>query len=731
MGAIDDLIEGGGWKKTPYIQQSEASECGLACMAMIAGYHGYKTDLIALRRKHGMSLKGATLKNIIIIGEAIGFSSRPVRGEIEDLPSLSLPAILHWDLKHFVVLTKISKSVSGQKFHIHDPAKGELKLGREEVSRRWTGVALDLMKSESFRPKVEETKLRITQLWTSMDGFWKTFGNVVLLSVILQLAALAGPFYLQISIDTVFPSFDKDLLLMLALGFGGLALVDMLTGWLRSLILVHLNSALSYQIIVNLYRHLVRLPLQWFEKRHAGDIISRFGSTKPISQLLSQGMIAALVDGLMAFLTLALMYVYSSTLANLALVALLLYLSIRFTFLQAIRIRNVDVITTAANENSSFIETMRGISAVKAFGQEGNRQRLWQTKKADAINAEIKLGRLTAGFDATSQFIVAVERVIFVYLAINLAFDGLLSVGMIFAFQAYKGQFLGASMRLVEQFINFKILQVHLTRVSDIALSPKELEDDSNIVERPDFSKPLVLEKVHFRYGANEVSVLKGVSLKIEPGEMIAIAGPSGGGKTTLMKIIMGLFHPSQGSISLGNQKLFSLSPSQYRRSIGSVAQGDTLYAGSLAENIAFFDPDIDMGRVQEVSKLAHIHDEIRQMPLAYESLVGDMGSVLSGGQMQRVLLARALYGKPDILLMDEGTANLDPENEDKILDAIAALEITRILIAHRPRTLEKADRVFHLDAGSIKQQSKRTPGYLNSSLLTQQGSGVTMNHIS
>ena len=706
---------GGGRNKTPFIQQSEASECGLACLAMVASFHGFKTDMPAMRRKYSMSLKGATLKRVVEIAEAIGLNTRALRGEMTDLPSLSLPSILHWDLNHFVVLTKIKPSVNGTKYYVHDPAKGELILSQEEASRHWTGVALDLMKSESFKPRVEESKLSITQLWTSMDGFWKTFGNIVILSLILQFAALAGPFYLQISIDTVFPSFDADLLFILALGFGGLAIINMLTGWLRSLILVHLNSALSYQIIVNLFRHLVRLPLHWFEKRHAGDIISRFGSTLPITQLLSQGMISAMIDGLMAFLTLALMYVYSPVLASVALVALLIYFAIRMAFLHSIRLRNVDVITTAAKENSSFIETMRGINAIKSFGQEGNRQRLWQTKKADAINAEIKLGRLTASFDAVGQFIIAGERVVFVYLAISLAFDGNMSIGMIFAFQAYKGQFLDASIRLVEQFINFKILQVHLSRISDIALAKTELTDESEVIEKPDFTKPLVLDNVYFRYGSNETHVLRGISLKVEQGEMIAICGPSGGGKTTLMKIIMGLFDPSVGNIGLGPQKLSSLSRMHYRQGIGSVAQGDTLYAGSLAENIAFFDPDIDMIRVKEVCRKAHIHDEIEQMPLAYESLVGDMGSVLSSGQMQRVLLARALYSNPSILLMDEGTANLDPENEEKILEAIRDLNITRILIAHKPKTLEVADRIYMMKEGQLLGQPNSKIASVNS----------------
>ncbi|MEO0439234.1 MAG: peptidase domain-containing ABC transporter [Pseudomonadota bacterium] len=702
MSDPNALIDGFGWKKTPFIEQSEASECGLACLTMVANYHGYKTDILAMRRRYGMSLKGTDLSYLIEVAEAMGFNGQPLRGDIDDLESLNLPAILHWDMNHFVVLTRVTKTLGGVRYSISDPATGEIKLTRDELSRHWTGIALDLMKSESFKPKVADTRLRITQLWTSMDGFWKTFSGILALSLILQAIALAGPFYLQVAVDTVFPSFDLDLLFVLALGFGGLTAINFVATWLRSIILVHLNSALSYQIIVNLFRHLVRLPLPWFEKRHVGDIISRFGSTQPITQLLSEGMLTALIDGLLAFVTLGLMYIYSPMLANVALVALLLFVAIKFAFLQAIRMRNVDVITTAAKENTSFIETMRGISAIKAFGQEGNRQRLWQRTKTDAINAEIKLGRLTASFDAIGQFIAAAEKIIFVYLAISLAFEGAFTIGMIFAFQAYKQQFLDASMRLVEQAVNFKILQVHLTRISDIALAKREVQDDSDIIEAPDFTKSIVLENVTYRYGTNDPTVLERLNLSVTPGEFIAISGPSGGGKTTLMKVVMGLFQPTYGAMRLGQQNLTSLSLTKYRRQIGSVAQDDVLYAGSIAENIAFFDHNIDMDRVREVSKLAHIHYDIEKMPLAYESLVGDMGSVFSGGQQQRVLLARALYSNPSVLIMDEGTANLDPDNEKLILDTISKLKMTRILIAHRQRTLDIADRHLILAGGHL-----------------------------
>lgn len=700
MSATVDLLEFGGKRRTPYIAQGEASECALACIAMIASHHGYQTDLIALRQRHGMSLKGANLKQVIQIAEEIGFNARPLRGEIDDLPHLSLPAILHWNLNHFVVLAGISTGLRGTRYHIHDPARGKLILTREELSRHFTGVALDLLKSESFKPKIDRRDLRIGQLWSSMSGFWQTIRQVILLSLVLQFVVLVTPFFLQISIDTVFPSFDRDLLLMLALGFGGLTIINFMASWLRSLVLVTLSNSLSYQVIVNLFRHLVRLPLDWFEKRHVGDVISRFGSTQPISQLLSQGMIAAFIDGAMALLTLTLMFVYSGVLGGVALAALALYIVVRLAFLQALRLRNLDVITTAARENSAFIETVRGIAAVKAFGQEGNRQRLWQKTKADAVNAQIKLGRLNAGFDATGQLVLALEKVLFVYIAISLALDAKLSIGMIFAFQAYKDQFLGASMRLVEQAINFKIIQVHLTRISDIALSKAEGDGRQTSSDTPDYGQGVELRNIYYRYGPGEPEVLKGVSLRIEPGEMVAMVGPSGGGKTTLMKIMMGLFDPSHGEVLIGGRQLSSFDKRRARQMIGSVAQEDMLYAGSLAENIAFFDPEIDMERVREVAKLTCVLEEIERMPMQFDTLVGDMGSVLSGGQKQRVLLARALYHRPQILFMDEGTAHLDPENEKKVLDALSALKMTRVVIAHRQQSIAAADRIVSIALG-------------------------------
>jgi ATP-binding cassette subfamily B protein RaxB len=683
------------------IQQSEAAECGLACLAMIAGSHGLDTDMVTLRRRFSLSLKGATLKALMQIAETVGFSTRPLRSEIAALAQVQLPAVLHWDLNHFVVLTKVARGLKGRRYHIHDPARGARSLREEELSKHFTGVVLELTKSERFQRRSERSQLRIGQLWSRMSGIWSSLRSVLLLSVVLQLGALAAPFYLQLAIDTAFPSFDTDLLFILALGFGGLALIAMLTGWLRSLLLVSLGSALSYQMVVNLYRHLLRLPLPWFEKRHVGDIISRFSSTQPVSQLLSQGLVAAIVDGAMAFITLALMFIYSPLLGAVALVAWMLFTALKVGFIQTLRLRNVDAITAAARENSSFIESVRGIAAIKAFGQEGNRQRTWQQLKANAVNAQIKLGRLTAGFDAGGQFILSLERVLFVYLAVQMAMGGTFTVGMIFAFQAYKQHFLDAATRLVEQGIQYKLLDVHLNRVADIALS--QPEQSARAGNAPvAITGRIELRGVRFSYGQGEPDVLKGVDITIEPGEMVALVGPSGGGKTTLLKIMMGLFQPSQGAVLVDDRALPTVSES-WRSQIGSVMQDDVLYAGSLAENIAFFDPEIDMHRVVEVARLAAIHDDIAGMPMGYDSLVGDMGAALSGGQKQRVLLARALYPDPAVLFMDEGTAHLDPKLEAEVVASLDGLGITRIVIAHRPAAIETASRVLAVSRGYVR----------------------------
>ncbi|HEX8466800.1 MAG TPA: peptidase domain-containing ABC transporter [Allosphingosinicella sp.] len=698
-----DLITAAS-RRTPMVHQSEASECGLASIAMVAGHHGHSVDLGTLRRRFSLSLKGATLRQMMSVAEKLSLSARSVRGEVESLDHLPLPAILHWNMNHFVVLTRISRAFGGKKYHINDPARGPLVLSRDELSRSWTGVAMELSKASGFVPLQEKKSLRLRQLWNSLSGFWVAARRTLLLSVLLQICALAAPFYLQIAIDTAYPAFDLPLLQVLAIGFAGIALISFASTWLRSLTLNTLTNLLSYQIVANIFRHMLRLPLQWFEKRHVGDIVSRFNSSQPVTQLLSTGFLTSIIDGILAIATFLLMLLYSPMLALVAAAALIIYLGIRLLFFQALKAGNINVITTDALEQTTLIESIRGVSAVKAFGQEDNRLQMWQRRKADAVNASIRLGRLSSGFDSSAQFIINLERIVFALIAVGLAMKGSLTIGMIFAFQAYKQQFLDAGVRLVGQAINYRVVQLHLERISDIALTPPESDGGGTPVGETGDAMGIELRGVSYRYGMGEPDILSRVNLAVRPGEMIVLIGPSGGGKTTLMKVMMGLFDPVQGQVLINDVDLAKTDRSSFRRRIGCVAQDDVLYGGSIAENIAFFDPQLDMDRVRECARLAQVNEEIEHLPLMYDTLVGDMGSVLSGGQKQRILLARALYPKPAILFVDEGTAHLDQASERRVVDMLVDLTVTRVVIAHRSQAIKSADRIFVVTNGQVQQ---------------------------
>lgn len=696
-------------RAVPHILQSEAAECGLACLAMVAGFYGLQTDLNTLRRRFPLSMSGMTFKTLLDIADDMGMNGRPVKAELDELSGLQCPAVLHWNLNHFVVLTGLKRSVRGGRYLINDPARGAVSLTEGEVSRCYTGVALELTPSERFQRRKEKTPLRLSQLWNRMIGLKSTLIQILALSLLMQLIAFATPFYMQLAVDNAAPAFDTDFLAALAIGFSGLAIVNVMTSTLREIILLKLGSTLSYQLVSNLFRQLVRLPMSYFEKRHTGDIISRFDSTQPITDMLSHGLISALIDGLMALLTLALMFYYSVVLASIATGSLLIYMLIRAAWFNSLQLANVSAITARAAESSTMIETVRGMAAIKLFARETERHRFWQSKRANVVNANVVMGRIQIWFDAINNGVMALENILFVWLAIHMVIEAKFTVGMIFAFQAYKQQFMGAATRLVGQWVQLQLVDMHLNRIGDIALTPAESDESAAATaHKPALAGEIEIRNVHFGYGVGENPVLKGVNLTVKAGETIALIGPSGGGKTTLMKLMLGFYPPNQGDILIDGERFEHFGLRRFRTQIGAVLQEDVLYAGSLAENIGFFDDALDMERVKKVAHLACIHDEIMAMPMGYETLVGDMGSTLSGGQKQRVLLARALYHKPRILFLDEGTAHLDVQSEAEVNASISALGITRVIIAHRPETIRMAGRVVALTGGRIMEMAMK-----------------------
>ncbi|HEY8384265.1 MAG TPA: peptidase domain-containing ABC transporter [Microvirga sp.] len=687
-----------GGPRLPLIIQSEAAECGLACLAMVASYHGHEVDLNALRRRFSVSLKGSTLKDVLLMAQRMGMTGRGLRLEIEQLPELALPAILHWDMNHFVVL----KDANSRGITIHDPAFGERRYSLDEVGRHFTGIALELTPTAQFECKKETTRLELGALWGQIRGLKRALGQALVLSLVLQTVVLASPFYMQLAVDEAAMKGDEGLLVALAIGFGLFTLINIAADWLRSHVLLNLGSALNFRMGANLFHHLLRLPMDWYEKRHIGDLVSRFRSLDPIRTLISEGLVAAAVDGLMAVLTLGMILIYSPKLAGVVLAALVLYGLLRLALYRTLRRHQEELIHAGAKEQTSFIESARAIQSIKIFGRETDREGVWQNRYADWIRRGVVLGRFTIGFRSANQLIYGLENVLVIYLGAKAAIAGDMTIGMLFAFMAYKEQFLDKATNLIEQGIEYKMLDLHLQRLGDIALAEREPGlDREGLIERP-IAGGIALKGIGFRYAETEPLVLDNADMNVEPGEFLAITGPSGGGKTTLLKIMIGLFRPSQGQVLVDGVPLEHIGARTLRPQIGVVMQDDHLLSGSIAENICFFDTTIDVTWMRECAAIAGIDDEIMAMPMNYNTLIGDMGTTLSGGQRQRVLLARALYRRPRILFMDEGTSHLDLDKEREVNRALATLKITRIVIAHRPETIRAADRVVVLRNGRL-----------------------------
>ncbi len=710
MTAATLLLNFSGKRSLPVIRQAEAAECALACIAMIASYHGFKTNLNSLRMRHSVSLKGSTLQGLITMAEVMGMSSRALRVELESVDRLKTPCVLHWNMNHFVVL----KSVTRGRYVIHDPALGEQRYTRNEISAKFTGIALELQPNSDFVRREDRKSMRLTDMFGKVTGLKRVLAQTLLLSIIVQLFVLAAPFYMQLVVDEVLTKYDTDLLVVLALGFGILLLIKEAASALRGYVILYISNMLGYQMVSNLFRHLLRLPLQWYEKRHVGDILSRFSSTRPIRDLFTEGLVAVFIDGLMAVSTLILIFVYSTVLGIVVLGASGLYLVLRLTLYQPLRQRIEEQIAASAHEQSVFIESVRGIQSIKIFGHEAERQSHWQNKYADVINSSVKVGKLKIGFNAVNGLLFGLENTAVIYLGATMVVDGLLTVGMLFAFMAYKREFVEKISMLVERLIEFRLLGLHLERIADIGLALPECgvqKGEPSIAlarHQGDPCGEIIVDHVSFRYGEGESRVLNDVSLAINSGEMISIVGTSGGGKSTLMKLLLGLFEPEAGVVKFAGFPLARFGHAEYRRRIGTVMQDDTLLAGSVADNIAFFDSDPDLQKVKNCAEAAMIHTDIAAMPMGYNSLVGDMGGTLSAGQRQRVLLARALYREPEILLLDEGTANLDSAIEASIISMLENLKMTRICVAHREAMIMASDRIVLLQGGTLHELDKK-----------------------
>jgi ATP-binding cassette subfamily B protein RaxB len=688
-------------RKVPVYLQNEATECGLCSIAMVADYLGYRTDLATLRLQFSISRKGATLVSLIRIAKSLKLEPRAVKLDLPAVPKLALPCVIHWDMDHFVVLT----SVSQRGVVIHDPAVGRREITTNEFGKYFTGVALELKPANDFKPSDHRTKFTIRGLMGTITGLKRGLTQVLLLALALECVVIALPFFLQWTVDHALPSADTDLLTTLALGFGLLVLIQGTIRAVRNWFLISLSTDLNFQWYGNVFGHLVKLPLEYFEKRHIGSITSSFASISTIQRALTSTFIQAIVDGVMVIGTLLMMIVYSGQLAAITLISVSLYGVLRWSQSGRLRSAAAEQIVFTAKQTTHFYETLVGIQSVRLFGADVQRRASWTNLLAEQFNAELRVNRIGVTYESAQVVLFGIERVVVIWLAACAVIDNSFSVGMVFAFIAYKDQFSTRIAALIDRLMEFRMLGLHGERIADIVLTQKEDEGEAPPIELdPDSEAPTIeLRDISFRYAPTEPFVFQNVNLMIKAGDCVAITGASGCGKTTLVKIMLGLLEPSSGQVLVDGIPIKRMGLAKYRQMIGTVMQGDSLFSGSIAENICFSDNDPDMELIKRSAELAAIDKEIEAMPMTYYTITGSNGIGISGGQQQRILLARALYRQPLLLFLDEATSELDVDNERALNATIKKMGMTRIIIAHRPETIAMANHIVVLDQQGVQ----------------------------
>lgn len=700
MTTLLDRLQLGLGTRISTVLQTEASECGLACIAMILAQYRTVTDLATLRGRHGATPQGMTISDLIRVAAAENLASRAVRLELDEMSQLRLPCILHWDMGHFVVL----REVEGDRCTILDPAVGERRLSMAEVSPRFSGVALELWPSDSFRPRKEAQSISLRALVGRVHGLWPTLWRILSVSLALEALALVSPLFMQWVVDHVIVSRDLGLLGTLAIGFALLLLVEQLFTLVRSWLLLRIGTQLQVQWRSNVFAHLLRLPLGWFARRHLGDVMSRFESVGNIQRVLTTTFVEVALDGVMVVLALGLMLLYSPVLTAVAVTSVLLYVAVRAAWYGPLRRATEEHIVRGAMQTSHQLESVRGVRAIRLFSRHAERLGEWQTLMVADVNAGLAIQKLEIFYRLVRHTLSGGFALLLLWLGAQAVIADTLTVGMLLAFLAYRGQFDDRFTELVDKYYQLRMLGVDAQRLADIALTPAEQGTGTRLAAVPRSMQPPLIDlvDVSFRYAPGTPEIVSGLTLRIPPGQAVAIAGPSGCGKTTLVGLLLGIHEPQNGRILVDGVPLDQLGLDAWRSRIGTVMQDDTLFAGSIADNIAFFDPKPDRAWVEQCAAMAAVHDDIARLPMGYQTLVGDMGTTLSGGQKQRVLLARALYRRPRVLILDEATSHLDVAREAEVNRAIARMRVTRIVVAHRPQTLATVDRVVELHEGRV-----------------------------
>jgi ABC-type bacteriocin/lantibiotic exporter with double-glycine peptidase domain len=688
-------------RRVPVVQQQAATDCGVACLTMVLQLHGKHLRLADVRGALTPGRDGATALALLEAAERFGLRGRGLRLEPEDLAEVSAGTILHWELNHFVVLER----VRGRYVEIVDPAIGRRRVPMSQVAKSFTGVALELEPGERFAPEAPRQRL----VWRSLRHVLAASGDwwrIITVSAMLQLFALALPVLTGAVVDTVVPRGDVHLLVVLGLAMVGLVAAHLIASLIRAHLLIHLRTVFDSRMTLGFLEHLLRLPYAFFQQRPAGDLMMRLNSNAVIREILTSGALSTLLDGTLVCVYLLVLFVASPPFAAIVVVLAAAQLGIVLVSHRSQRELITETLRTQADAESYLIELFAGIETLKSSGSEARAGQHWSGLFVDQLNASLRRFRLNATLDSlTSTLRLAAPLVLLGYGA-SRALDGSMSLGTVLALSAVAGAFLTPLGTLSSTIGQLQLLGSYIDRIEDVLeATPEEAEDRPRVVHQA--RGRITLERVTFSYGPSLPAVVHGVSLDITPGAFVAIVGRSGSGKSTLGNLLLGLYAPTQGRVLYDGIDLAAVDLRSLRRQLGVVNQRGALFSASVRANVAFGDPDMPLDEIVEATRAAQLHDEIEAMPMGYDTLLLGGGASISGGQRQRLVLARALARKPSILLLDEATSALDTVTERAVQNQLAALQCTRIVIAHRLSTVREADLIVVMDEGRILEHGR------------------------
>ncbi len=683
-------------KRVPYVQQVQWTDCGAACLAMVLGYYGHKVRLDDVHEVTGVDRDGVDALSILRGAEWFGMRGRGIKLDVSDLDYLPPATILHWEFNHFVVLEKMSR----KGVEIVDPAHGRRIIPMEQFRRSFTGVALILEPTESFAPADREDN-RLWGYLRQILGQRHLITRVLVTSLLLRLFALSLPILTGLIVDRVVPRGDRHLLTVVGSGLAAMLVFQFLSTLIRAHLLLQLRTNLDTRMTLGFVDYLVALPYAFFQRRSAGDLMMRVNSNATIREILTSNTLSAMLDGLMVTIYLVLILVFSASLGMLVFALGTLQIVVFLFSRKRYRELMAQNLEAQAKSQGYLVQLMAGIETLKSAGCEHRAVEHWSNLFVDELNVSLHRGRLSALVDSIMASLQSAAPLLILGYGAVLVMNGDISLGMMLALNALAAGFLSPLSALVSSALQLQLLGGYIERIDDV-LSNEPEENRKGVTRAPPLEGLIKVEDCSFRYGANAPLAVNEVSVEISAGSCVAIVGKSGSGKSSLAKLLVGLYRPSEGRILYDGRDLAKLGVISVRRQIGIVPQHPYIFGSSIRENIALSDPSLPLERVVSAARTAAIHDDVLLMPMTYETVLADGGASLSGGQRQRIALARALVNQPAILLLDEATSSLDTSTEKIVMENLARLKCTRILIAHRLSTIINSDVIIVLDKGRI-----------------------------